>query len=299
MLRSVASLLVVALLVVACRRDEQSVGDQSSPVVMVLSPAHGSDPARVRELGAALERESGLRVDLRVAPNSESAVRMAGSPNTDVALLTLFEYLFCRQLYGTSAALRVVRKGGATTHHGEILVRADSDARSLTDLRGKTMAFVDRYSSTGFVLPSKLLLDSGVKVEPLFTGSHEAAIAAVRSGRAAAAATYAGAAAGSGDLRALARTAEIPNEPVFFRAGLGADKKRRLVAALERIAASAEGQRILGGIANIEGLVPTTDADYQSARALISSIGRSERDLVPSGWTLANEQEQKPGDLAP
>ena len=283
----------------SCRRDEGLVGTSGAPLVMVLSPGHGTDAVRVRELERLLSRESGLTVEVRVAPNSDSAVRMAGSPNTDAALLTLFEYLFCRKLFGVSAALRVVRKGGATEHHGEILVKSDSEAKSLADLRGKKVAFVDRYSSTGYVLPSKLLLDRGVNVEPVFTGSHEAALAELRAGHAAAAATYAGAGAGSGDLRALASTPEVPNEPVFFRSRLAPDKRRQMVDALARIARSDDGKRLLAGMADVEGFVPTTDDDYAAARALITSIGQSERDLIPRGWTLSNEQERKPGDLAP
>ena len=136
-------------------------------------------------------------------------------------------------------------------------------------------------------------------MEPVFTGSHEAALTELRAGHTAAAATYAGASVGSSDLRTLASTPEIPNEPVFFRPKLPADTRQRIIDALMRIASSEDGKRLLDGMANVEGFVPTTDGDYDSARAMITSIGRSEPDLIPSGWTLSNEQERKPGDLAP
>ncbi len=290
---------LAATLMLSCRRDQKSLGASGAPLVMVLSNAHGAKSAEVRELETLLRRESGLAIELRVAPSSEAAVRMAGNPNTDAALLTLFEYLFCRQLHGVSAGLRIVRKGGATMHHGEVVVAKNSGIRTLADLGGRKFAFVDRYSSTGYVLPAKELEDAGVKVERVFAGSHEAALAELRSGRVAGAATYAGASATMPDLVAIASTPDIPNEPVFFRKDLDADKRQRVTQALMRVAESNDGKRILSALADIEGFRETSDRDYDQAQALISSIGRSVKDLVPSGWIVSNETERRPEDLAP
>jgi len=291
--------LCVALSMLGCRRDERQVGSRESPLVLVLSNAHGGDAARVQELQKLLEQASGMSIEIRVAPNSEAAVRMAGSPNTDAALLTVFDYMFCRQLYGVKAALRVVRKGGAKSHHGEIVARRASDVKTLQDLDGKSIAYVDRYSSTGYLLAAKLLADAHVRVEPVFSGTHENAVAALKSGKTAAAATYADAVAGDPDLTVLAHTPDLPNEPLAVRKDLDATKRNKLVEAFTKIAAEPDGKRVLEGIANIEGFAPTSDAEYSPAAELISSIGKSVKDVVPRGWTLSNEQERRPGDLAP
>jgi phosphonate transport system substrate-binding protein len=295
----VLALGVAVLVIAGCRRDEHEVGSRESPLVLVLSNAHGGDAARVKELHKLLEQASGMSIEVRVAPNSEAAVRMAGSPNTDAALLTVFDYLFCRQLFGVKAALRVVRKGGAKSHHGEIVARRSSDLRTLQDLQGKRIAYVDRYSSTGYLLAAKLLADAHVRVDPVFSGTHENAIAALKSGKTAAAATYADAVAGDVELTVLAETPELPNEPLAFRKDLDADKRKRLVDAFTQVASDPEGKRVLEGIANIEGFAPTSDAEYVPAAELINSIGKSVKDVVPRGWTLSNEQERRPGDLAP
>lgn len=299
-LRCVALLLLLAaVLLTGCRRDEQRLGASGAPLVVVLSESHGSDAARVRELQELLTKASGLQVELRVAPSSEDAVRMAGSPNVDAALLSVFEYLFCRQLHGVSAGLRVVRLGGDKSHHGEIVAKSSGAVKTLADLNGKKIAFVDRYSSTGYLLPSKFLADAHVTVTPLFTGSHAAALAALKEGRADAAATYGDSVKGDGELTVLGKTPALPNEPLFFRAGLSPEKRQKLIEAFQRVAASSEGKRALAGIAHIEGFEPVTDAEYASAAALISSIGKSVKDVVPQGWTLTHEAESRPGDLAP
>lgn len=297
--RLMALLVAVALVLPGCRREERKLGQADAPLVMVLSSGHGADAARVKQLQEMLERDSGLRVELTVAPNAEAAVRMAGSPNTDAALLTVFEYLFCRQLHGVTAGLKVVRAGGAVSHHGEIVALRSRGSKALADLEGKRIAFVDRYSSTGYILPAKLLADAKVHPTPVFAGTHQAAIAELKAGRTDAAATYADAVSADPELAVLAKTADMPNEPVFFRASLDPVKRQKLVAALEQVARTEEGRRVLGGMANIEGFVPTTDADYLKTAELITSIGKSVRDVVPRGWTLSNEAERRPADLAP
>lgn len=292
-------LALVAVLLTGCRRDQERLGAPGAPLVVLLSESHGSDAARVRELEQLLAKASGLRVELRVAPSSEDAVRMAGSPNVDAALLSVFEYLFCRQLHGVSAGLRVVRVGGARAHHGEIVAKSSGPVKSLSDLQGKKVAFVDRYSSTGYLLPSKLLADAKVSVTPLFAGSHAAALAALKEGRADAAATYEDSVKGDAELTVLGKTPELPNEPLFFRAGLPADKRQKLMDAFLSVAATSEGKLALAGIAHVEGFEPVTDAEYKGAAALISSVGKSVKDVVPQGWLLTHEAESRPGDLAP
>lgn len=290
---------VAVLLSGGCRRDEGQVGTPTAPVVVVLSESHGADDASVRELQQLLSEASGLAVELRVAPSSEAAVRMAGSPNTDAALLSVFEYLFCRQLYGVRAGLRVVRVGGGKSHHGEIVARAAEPVTKLEDLRGKKVAFVDRYSSTGYLLATKLFADAGVSVDPMFMGTHAAALAALKAGRAEAAATYEDAVTGDESLRVLSKTPAIPNEPLFFRKDLDPEKRQKLMDAFRSVATRPEGKKTLANIAHTEGFEPVTDGEYSATKALINSIGKSVKDVVPRGWVLSNEEERGPGDLAP
>jgi len=297
--RAALALVALGVLCLSCRREEGGLGSPNAPLVVLLSESHGADPARVKELERVLSQASDLKVEVRVAPNSEEAVRMAGTPGVDAALLSTFEYLFCRQLYGVEAALVAVRLGGATSHQGDIVALANGPLQKLSELEGRKVAYVDRYSSTGYLLAQKLLFDANVHVTPVFTGSHEAALQALREGKADAAATYADSVEGQSDLRVLATTPALPNEPVFFRSGLLPEKRQKLTKAFEQLSASPEGKHALAGIAHIEGFKATSDRDYAGASALISSVGKSVKDVVPRGWIVSNEAERKPSDLAP
>ncbi len=266
--------------------------------VLVLSPGHGADPEAVQRLQSLLSQHSKVRFELRTAKTADEAIRMATSAGTDAALLTIFEYLFARRLWKVEAALQVVRADGKRSYHGEVVTLRQGGAKTLQGLQGKKIAYADRYSTTGFLLAAKLLNDKGVKVSPVFKGSHEAALNALRKGEVAAAASYAGAIRDMPELQVVAETGSVSNEPVFVRADLPAKRREALTQALVTVAKSAEGKAILSKVAGIEGFEPVTDADYKGDFELVERAGRSVQELVPRGWQLANEKERPP-ELTP
>ncbi|MEZ4226428.1 MAG: PhnD/SsuA/transferrin family substrate-binding protein [Polyangiaceae bacterium] len=277
---------------VSCQRN------QGRPLIIVLSPGHGADSSAVGKLEQLLREAAKREVVLRVGKSADEALRMATSAGTDAALLTLFEYLFARRLWQVQAALQVLRNGGKHDYAGEILVLKSGGATDLGALADQKIAYVDRYSTTGFLLAAKMLADKGVRVIPLFTGSHDAALEAVRRGQAAAAAAYAGAADKFQDLHAIARTESVPNEPLFFRADIDKGRRESITAAWSAVAATPAGKAALASIAGIDGVEPIDDRAYEGAFHLIDQAGRSVQELVPRGWLLANEKA-RPLDVAP
>ncbi len=273
-------------------------GSRKGQFVLVLSPGHGTDKDAVQRLQSLLSQQAKAPFELRTAKTADESIRMATSARTDAALLTIFEYLFARRLWKVEAALQVVRANGKRSYHGEIITLRQGGANTLQELQGKKIAYADRYSTTGFLLAAKLLNDKGVKVSPVFKGSHEAALNALRKGEVAAAASYSGAVRDIPELRVIATTETISNEPVFVRADLPAKRRDALTQALVAVAKSAEGKTTLTKLAGIQGFEPTTDAAYKSDFELVERAGRSVQELVPRGWQLANEKERPP-ELTP
>lgn len=275
---------VTAYLLIRAGRDEKQIGQTGSPLVVVVSPDHGRDlqPGDRVRLEALLSSRAGLVIQVRVARTPIDAIEaFAGA--ADVGLLNLFEYLLARKQYGVEAGLRVLRDAGSS-YAGEIVVPAGSEAQALADLAGKTVAYVSPYSTSGFVFPASLLARKGVAVRPHFAGSHDAVLTALRDSRAAAAATYAGA-AGRG-MRAIAHTAPIPNEPIFFRRGLAAGKRAQVIAAFRSMSASPEGRSLLSRIAGVTGVEPVRDEDYEPVVTEIRAAGKTIEAVVPEGMQL-------------
>jgi ABC-type phosphate/phosphonate transport system substrate-binding protein len=131
------------------------------------------------------------------------------------------------------------------------------------------------------LLAARALASAGVQITPLFTGSHEAAVAALRNGTAAASATYADPTRPG--LRALAPTGEVMNEPVFFRRDVPEAIRGRLAQALTDLAESAEGTAVLADFGGVSGFAPVTDEAYTPVRDLLAATQHDLESLVSGG----------------
>lgn len=286
--RACAVLLASMLVLAACgRRKESLVGTPEHPFVLLLSPSHApASTAALDGLARALGAASGMEFSVRVASSALDSVSRFGYGTADAGILTLDEYLLARQEYGVSAWLQVLRGKGSSEYEGVLLVRARDGVKDLQRLSGKPVAFVDPYSTSGFLLPAVQLRASGVLIVPEFTGSHAESVRRLRSGRVDAAATYAGMAARHPDLRVLDKTGAIPNEPVVVRKDLLPEKRKAFLEAFATLGETAEGRKLLSGIADITGARPVTERDYQPVHDFLRSTGKTVYDLVPEGWEI-------------
>lgn len=88
---------------------------------------------------------------------------------------------------GFDAPWRLRFADGEDTYRGTLVVKADDPARSVEDLAGAPIAWVDPDSFTGCCLPRSRLRDQGIEPdrffgEATFTYGHDRAIDAVRLG---------------------------------------------------------------------------------------------------------------------
>lgn len=278
----------------SCRRDRASTGAADNPFVLVVSSSHATLDA-AEKLETALSERAGMTVRVRVAPSGADAVSTAGMQTVDAGLLPLFEYLLARQEYDVHARLQVVRDS-SRVYQGVIVVREDSSFRTLEDLNGRNVAFVDRASTTGYLLPRRALMDAKVDVEATLAGSHDAALAAVREGRADAAATFAARREG---LRVLADTGSVPNEPVFFSDKTPREVRDRFVGALVALSEASEGRELLESIGGITGFTAVTDEEYRHVHDLLRQADTDLADLVPGGRHLVEWNNVPLSDLGP
>jgi len=143
---------------------------------------------------------------------------------------------------------------GKVQHQGDIIVRSDSGIKCLADLKGKTFAYVDRNSGTGFAYTNRLLAREGIdplnffgKVE--FTGNHSNSIQGVLSGKYDAAGTFdismnlSSSALAS--ITVLAQTEKIFNDPIVVRKDLEPELKNKLLDLFVNMPKYASGTEML------------------------------------------------------
>lgn len=205
------------------------------------------------------------RVAMVLAPDYEGVRDLLLDRKVDAAWLGTEVFRDARARGQPLEALVVPARYGRTWYEGVIVARADSGIAGLKDLRGKRVAFVDRFSSSGYVAPKALLEKAGIQVpgdlatrvpgEPDFLSRHDNVVNAVYFGRADAGAVYQGAVADTFardparavELVEIARTGRIVNEPVVVRADLPAETKKRIADAFLGLVLGPEEQHLFRG----------------------------------------------------
>ncbi len=226
-------------------------------------------------LAAYLGERLGRRVEV-VVPDRYAAVYDAlASGAIDLAVLPPFVYVEAVGELGAIPLATQVGKGGLTSYSSVLVVREGSRIAGLRDLAGRSFAFVDPKSSSGYLFPVALLVREGLEPTRLFsrtvfTGDHQTAIRMVLSGEVDGAATndiVLAHVAGSGEspegLRVLARSPAVPQQSLVARASLEAPLRQSIREALLAWQAPATAIDRLGW-------APPEDRLYEEVRNLLA-----------------------------
>ena len=253
-----------------------------APLTLALTPSR--DPAALQEAGDAfvrtITRLSGVPMRAQVASDYAGVVEALRSRRVDLAFVHPVGYVLANREAGCRILVRDVW-GGKTAYTARFYVRKDRGLQRLEDLRGKTVAFVDPASSSGYIYPMVLLMKQGLVRErdpktffkdALFAGTHEAALQAVLHGRVDAAASFDKAPelhlkdpALIAQIGFVGETPEIPEAGICVRPGVPDETVAKLKRALLSIKAPRHAA-LLKQIYDIDGFVEADDRDYQPVR---------------------------------
>lgn len=200
---------------------------------------------------------------------------------TDVAYLGGATYALARHKFGARALVKPLNPHGGSTYRCHIVVRKDSPIKTIADLKGKSMAFGARRSTTGSLIPNYMLVEAGVTPDLLKTlknfHNHEEVAKAVLKGVFDAGAVknvVAWKYEGQG-LRTIAVSEELPNAPIAAGPTLPKDAEAALTKALLSINGNnPEGQAALAklGPELRHGFVRVRGEDYDFLYNKIVSI---------------------------
>jgi phosphonate transport system substrate-binding protein len=258
-------------------------------VTLALTPSR--DPTVLHEvggeLGAYLSRHLGAPVRVQVASDYAGVIEALRSQLVDVAFLTAVGYVLSAREAGAEIVVKATRSGLAD-YAARIFVLRESSMTRLADLCGKTIAFVDPASSSGYIYPMVLLIKEGLVrdrdpktffKESIFAGGHDAALLSVLNGSVDAAAVFDEAPERilkdplkAARFRHVAETQRIPNDGAAVRRGLGSEAKTRLTLSLLALN-TPEGIDLLRRLYNIDGLVAAHDRDYDAVREAVDLLG--------------------------
>lgn len=129
------------------------------PLTSVSGFVKGREPAE--KFAAYLADKSGLAVQAFVPTDYGNTLLGLEQGEYDIVFLPTPFYVKARAKLGLKPGFSV-KVNGSTTEQGLILVRADSDIETLSDLKGKIIGAADLESAAGWVVPAAALRKANV-----------------------------------------------------------------------------------------------------------------------------------------
>ncbi|HLE39216.1 MAG TPA: phosphate/phosphite/phosphonate ABC transporter substrate-binding protein [Acidimicrobiia bacterium] len=159
-----------------------AIGTAENPIQVLFVPSVSAEEiiAGGELLAEALNTATGLFFEVQV-PSSYAATieAMCASPDNTIGFIPANAYVLANDLCGVTPALKSLRFG-YTEYWAEVIVPRDSDIDSLDDLNGKTWAYPDATSTSGFLVPSGMFAALGITPgEGFEAGGHTGTVRAV------------------------------------------------------------------------------------------------------------------------
>jgi phosphonate transport system substrate-binding protein len=143
---------------------------------------------KFKPLGEYLAKETGLKVEFVPVTDYAAVVEALAAKKVDMAWLGGFTFVQTK-LRTNGAAVPIVQRVEDEKFTSKFIVPADSTAKSLADLKGKTFAFGSASSTSGHLMPRYFLMKDGIDPDKdfkrvAFSGAHDATVAFVAGGKA-------------------------------------------------------------------------------------------------------------------
>jgi phosphonate transport system substrate-binding protein len=264
-----------------------------SSLHLVLTPSQKPTDllATGEEFGQVLGKLVGVPVRVTVASDYAAVIEALRNHTADLAFVHPGGYV----LASREAKARIVAKNlwhGKSSFTSRIYVRREAGIKTVEDLRGKTIAFVDPASSSGYIYPMVLLIQRGLVTnrdpktffkEVVFSGAHDASMRALLNGHVDAIASfdlareqYLKDPAERDRIVPIIETPAIPEAGIAARDGLDPAMFAKVRAALLQIRAPAYAA-LLKRLYEIDGFDVAEDREYDPVRAAIELLGARPR----------------------
>lgn len=241
---------------------------------------------RFKLLGDYLSRKTGIPVEFTILSRYGNIIESFTTEKMDGAFFGSFTGALAIGKLSVIPLARPVNLDGTSTYKGYLFVRKDSGIRTVADMKGKKMAFVEKATTAGYVFPLAWLRNNGVTSlngffsEEFFTGSHDAAVFAVLNRK-----SDIGAAKHSmydrvrkddprvdRELTILVQSPDVPSNGLCVRKDLDAAIRKSLKDALLGLRSDPAGKQVLEQFGALE-FIETTAQDYQPVLDMAKKAG--------------------------
>jgi phosphonate transport system substrate-binding protein len=268
---------------------------ESSPKEIRMGFIPGDAPDRTQATATELSKVLGDNLGVKITPvipkNYQELIGMMKDKKVDFAFFSAMTFVFAEKQAGAKVLLKKVWI--EPFYYSVIVTRKNSRYRKIEDLKNKTIAFVDEKSASGYLYPEVMFKKK--KINPakffkkiLFKGNHQAAVQAVISGEADAAAVYSNDKAGKDtawreygadkgkNQRILWVSEAIPNDPFCVRKDFYEKYPRfthdMMFALIDLGMTDAGGVSMLKKLLDVKELKLATTRQYDPVREMVKEL---------------------------
>lgn len=226
-------------------------GSKARPFRVMLVPADGGTEDGTKAdfvpVFGAISRMTDLHFDIRVGQSYGAVVEGMANGLAEIGFFGPVSYLQARDRGGAELLAVGVEKG-QSVYYSALFVKGDSPVTSVSELRGKRVAFGDVNSTSSFAFPVAMLIAAGLDPARdlgavLMTGSHANSLKALQHGQADAASASLDSfekavkqgAIKPEEIRVLAKSEPIPYPPLAMHPKLPAGVKVKLREAFNTV----------------------------------------------------------------
>jgi phosphonate transport system substrate-binding protein len=177
--------LVMALMSVAAVSAQDALGSESNPIQVFFVPSVEAQTIVTggEVMAQALEEATGLNFEVFVPTSYAATVEaMCAAPSASMGFIPAAGYVIASNRCGVTVEAAAVRRGW-NVYWAAYITRRDAPIYTFGDLEGKSWAYPDAGSTSGFIVPSVELQAAGITYgEGVEAGGHNQVIQAVYSG---------------------------------------------------------------------------------------------------------------------
>jgi len=292
---------LLCLLLFGCVQQEQPCAERLNPKLQRTSwprklkiglvPERDifTQKKRYEPLLAQLAEKIGVPIEIKILPHYGNVINDFQEFDLDGAFFGSFTGAMAIGQLGVEPLVRPQYFDGSATSNAIVFAKKGDGILTHRDMRGKRIAFVDRASFTGYLLPLDYFRSLGIEDtkewfgDVFFSGTHDDAIKDVLSG-------YADIGAVSStiffmladmhpqvldELTILATSPQVPSNPFAVRNDLPGDLKQLIRQQLLALPQSTAGRVILDDL-KVKQFTVATTKDYQP---LVDNVTRGGTDL--------------------
>jgi len=183
----IVALVVMTALTSVVAVAQDALGSEGNPIQVYFVPSveAGVITTGGEVMAAALKEATGLNFEVSVPTSYAATVEaMCASPSNSMGFIPAAGYVIANNRCGVNVAAAAVRRGWPV-YWAAYIARRDSGIRTFNDLAGKSWAYPDAGSTSGFIFPSVEFGQAGIEPgERVEAGSHNNVVLAVYNGEA-------------------------------------------------------------------------------------------------------------------